>query len=934
MATVISSYLLDEEQPIRAAAAVLSEYLLDVDLSPVENIFTLPATIEKILFVTRTFTLSYGIEKLTPTNRSFTLRYSVDQYMTSQLDFSLGYNILLADTIKTFLLRYRNNVDVPASNYSFTNRYNIQLVTASNFIFKLPYQNQPTNQGNYTFSQRYLVNKYRTSLQVFRLGYKVEQYVQKLNEFVLPYALRRSDIQPTYGFPGNNFTVTLGSLPLGNYNLLLDNGGKYNKYLFNVNWGKNYSDDNVDIAFNEVFSFAAGSGSTNENIYLSEDIIHTNGQYGWENATSEKPLGGGTLLLNAAHTVIGPKPYSASRTTVPLVISGSTRTVILDLTENQGYRPIIYIIRDTGNKLIASAVAPSASAYARLVTTLPVGNYTIVLSTVMIPTVPGTQSTFHLTAYGHTGTLLEANKDYDPGFAQDFPITSDINLAITNPTVIFKNIEKKAQISFSIYDRDFNEQVYTLPSLIHPDYSGEIVLQSSNLLRIFLAKDLTCCFEKSPLTDDSVCEIPLENLYLNGLNGFLYNKDFTFKYNQILDDAVIPPTINRLYTKGKQVLGDMGHPIEFDGVAIDWTTVGTFTDWTKILTPAGAGSSSNGGLVGLRSDGTIWTCGDIGSLNGFGSGHAGMLGYADGNANGGKRQYGMKQVGVKTDWINFWCDNLSTVFALDSQGDLYFWGSMFLNPPEVPDMESITPQLLASNMTGLIDVTYDTFGYVIFTLLNAGIYTHKVLGNFRQLVCWFESDVEIAGTANDYPTVTNLEPYTPFTIAKITAFESIAPVALDPDGNLYSDGDRTGRDFTLRGTNFAYISQSTDFQAMLDKDGAFWMYEPFSDTSPPGFGIGKFDDGNVYLKVRIGPYFDASDSFLLRNDNTLWFTNYQKYDYTSDDTFTFESDFLTPLPGPTDTTITDIEYIWPGVNTSGINSRFAVLGDGPQIDPL
>jgi len=99
---------------------------------------------------------------------------------------------------------------------------------------------------------------------------------------------------------------------------------------------------------------------------------------------------------------------------------------------------------------------------------------------------------------------------------------------------------------------------------------------------------------------------------------------------------------------GQLGLGDTGNGTE----RIVPTKVGTDTDWTIL-------SSGSGSTAVLKTNGTLWMCGD----NSFG-----QLGLATKT-----QQNSFVQVGTDTDWVKAYCGGSNT-FAIKANGTLWAWG--------------------------------------------------------------------------------------------------------------------------------------------------------------------------------------------------------------------------------------------------------------------
>ncbi len=368
-----------------------------------------------------------------------------------------------------------------------------------------------------------------------------------------------------------------------------------------------------------------------------------------------------------------------------------------------------------------------------------------------------------------------------------------------------------------------------------------------------------------------------------------------------------PSVGGRLYVKGTQNNGELALPEVFNGINVDWVSIGIFSDWVEVYTLVDSEI-----MVARRANGTIWSCGKKDN-NEFAPKR---LGYTNGNADAGLSQYELKQIGSDSDWVKLFCDCSFAVFALKANGDLYWWGQIYFGDTEV---DTTVPTLFASDMQNLIEVEGDSFNFLLFILKTAGgVYSYKGIGDLSSINNWFETDSNIlSGDSTIYPVLTDITPFTPFIIAGYTNFESYGPSVFDTDGNLYCDPDQTGRDFTIRDTNVAYMTQSYDLQGVLKTDGSFWLLEPYG---PPFTGM---IDAGPYSRIRTVAQY-GTETMLMNTDGDLFYLNSNTVNYNP---IGADPGAIVALPGPIGVTIKTFEY----VNPQNSNRRFAVIGTGPAI---
>lgn len=147
--------------------------------------------------------------------------------------------------------------------------------------------------------------------------------------------------------------------------------------------------------------------------------------------------------------------------------------------------------------------------------------------------------TFDLDSISRTSYLLVDNGSRFNKYYSQITNRDDTNLQIqtgTSTSITIKNIEKFSPLNLSFYDNNSKELEFICPTFVHPDYSLPLIKQGTNFIRVFLEKNIVCCFEKTPVINSNICEIPVENLVLETVNKNIriYNV-FNIGFNLELD---------------------------------------------------------------------------------------------------------------------------------------------------------------------------------------------------------------------------------------------------------------------------------------------------------------------------------------------------------------------------------------------------------------
>lgn len=315
------------------------------------------------------------------------------------------------------------------------------------------------------------------------------------------------------------------TFPLGNYNIVVDNGGRFNGYMLNTNIGQDIVDDDMAVSYEETLVIPPLSSIDPNQIVTMSDVPHYNGKFGWENATALDPYGQGLLIASGSFGsgVPGQKPYN---TTLPLVIVNIAVEgwYMFDLnftyTGTEATIPVLYMIDTSTSRIIRGAYA-GTNQYARIVVYLQSGQYNLVpTSQYNNPSITGLTYNIYATGLQY-GTLIES---LEVGYSQGFPVDSAFTFEIGIFKITFKNLERESTVNITFCDHNLNELSIVLPSLIYlapgSQLVPEMMEQSSYTFRVLLAVSNDCCFaRKISLDNQTVCAIPNVNKVTTSYNS-------------------------------------------------------------------------------------------------------------------------------------------------------------------------------------------------------------------------------------------------------------------------------------------------------------------------------------------------------------------------------------------------------------------------------
>jgi hypothetical protein len=308
-----------------------------------------------------------------------------------------------------------------------------------------------------------------------------------------------------------------GNFLLGNYNIAVDNGNRFNGYLVNTDIGHNYSDNNIAIVYGSSLDIPVLVSPSPTLVVELTDVDFYNGLYGWENASTTAVLGSGTSIASATFTngVNGKTPYYTNNASTTLTVA-TAGYFILDYNITGAsalVTPFFYLIDQSTNRVIKAAQGPQAS-FGRIITYLPIGTYTLVLTA--LETNPGLTGTYHVYAYGPI--INPAPFFMYPGYSQGGTINPVFTLTIASFKVTLKNLERESCVNLSVLNHNLTQLQYVIPTQIYiaPANIGllipEVMLQTTNYISTVLRVAETCCFSnKLSLDIPNLCVIPSAN---------------------------------------------------------------------------------------------------------------------------------------------------------------------------------------------------------------------------------------------------------------------------------------------------------------------------------------------------------------------------------------------------------------------------------------
>lgn len=333
------------------------------------------------------------------------------------------------------------------------------------------------------------------------------------------------------------------NFPLGNYNIIVDNGGRFNKFIINTDIGHDIIDDELVVSYNQTLVVPTYTVPDINAIYGPNDIPGYNGYYGWDNAVGYNDLGSGVLIgqSNFGSGIPGQKPYSTLSPKINLIITEADYYIFdlsISTTSSNIVTPILYILNTSTNYLIMYNQG-TIGGYARILCYMPVGAYQLIPGG-LVPDLGADDAIYSVRAIGNQ--FGDSITSFDTGYSTGKPVDSDFNFNIGQFKITLKDLERESTVNISFCDYHFNELVYILPSLIYipPDQSSTLIPtlmeQSSNRFKAILNIPSACCFaNKITLGSSTICSIPPvnkveitnNNNYLQSSNNYRKPKPLT-----------------------------------------------------------------------------------------------------------------------------------------------------------------------------------------------------------------------------------------------------------------------------------------------------------------------------------------------------------------------------------------------------------------------
>lgn len=523
------------------------------------NEFKLKHTVATVSTVTPTFNLPYTLI-LEDGVYTFNCSYVFNKDETV-LNFSLPYRYSKTEEkTNAFALSFVLNKDPEVIINAFNLSYRTGLITINSKIFTLPfdfkyekdsvfnlgYRIGRLDTGTHTFQAPFNLSRLAEDniFKVFNLPFRYSKSKEKKFSWEMPYIMSRSqELEQFYTFPSrlrmieNDLTfrttfevqgdtsvdmivsILPDDLPLGAYYIVVDNGGKFNKYTVLTNKGEDILDKPVEITYGEQITLTPFVPGDVEKIYTVNDVVNYNGYYGWPNASSLHGLGSGELIADSGFTngIPGQRPYSNDADFFDITITDEGYHIFdLDIEpDTPRFTEVLYLIDKATNRIIRTGFA-GTSDMARVIAYLKPGQYRLVPTAIEVD-LDNDENTYKIYAWGES--FNKTIEFLDPGYSIAGPaeIPPEFNHSISEFIIRVKAIEKESSINLTFMDHDLNELPETLPSQIYVAPADQTTLiptlkvQETNKLRASIRINDPCCFNKVVSIDtDTSCSIPDE----------------------------------------------------------------------------------------------------------------------------------------------------------------------------------------------------------------------------------------------------------------------------------------------------------------------------------------------------------------------------------------------------------------------------------------
>ena len=490
---------------------------------------------------------------------SFDLRYLSDFISPVEYRFSSKYRIKLDDTEFNFNFPYVLNKETRSVSSTFRLSYSLPLIDTTEHTFKSRYKLYiaDAKKRAKSFVLKYKVSKSRQTFSNFQTSYKLEYSNIFERNFNFPYSARLIpvEIQTSSNFLDNgdgtyNYVtdIDMSNQRVGNYNIVVDNGSRYLKYLVNTNCGQHIAEGPITVNYNYTIDIPSFTPASSDIEYLPQDIKYYDGRFGWSNAEISSDWAEGTLIAATAFTsLLGPKPYATTdHTHVILVTSGNEGYYVFDY-EVDAYTPILYLLDNSNNRIIHVSKEHSAEGSKfrhRLIAFLMPGDYTLIARTLVEgDQIPGPDAPYSIHGFGRQyGNTEIADRLISHGYQLDNEVPEDgVTFEINSINIEIENIDMDSSLSFSILDRDFSPVGVKWSSLIPKAEAGiesysDVATLSSRVLRLKMKLPDECCFGRKLSLDEfeTFCRIPTpkteEKITYSASSKVNTSKTFGFQY--------------------------------------------------------------------------------------------------------------------------------------------------------------------------------------------------------------------------------------------------------------------------------------------------------------------------------------------------------------------------------------------------------------------
>jgi hypothetical protein len=593
--------------------------------------FTFPYQLEREqLIVEHDFHLNYQLEQTssvvgsaTPfevnmltasinmTTNSFSLRWRTNGLRTDISNFRFGYQLKLDKTVYQFNLRYRSNREMIQVIYGmFKNTYSINLVrvNANTFTFRSRVDRIGTIRDVKTFNLRYKTTKGKVVVKEYDMPYIIEHANTFVKEFNIQYRVRlvpnELDTILAIDQGSLNLDIDVSQLVPASYKIIIDNGNRYLDYRVTTSFGQNITGEpiNVEYAYTKIIPPYVPSGTEIE--FLNQDVKYYDGINGWSQLSFDIEYGTGIpIFASALNSMPGPKPYSMNRTSHSVSVYNAGH-YIFDYTTASVNEPILYLIENTGNRVIKmSSGVPLATNSCRLSAYLPIGAYTLVPASAVEADLAlnAVDTTYVINAIGPDfGTSSENMIDsiINYGFKEEEIPDLGATFSVHSMRVSMTGIDIDSSVSWTILNMDLSSIGTKFRSVIPREemaeigYSPDVFVMPGNVLRAKIKIPNSCCFANKLSIDDfeTTCRViqPEEEKKTYIANTKIVER-YNFNFSFLSEGApqticsIEPDTIAYVNSYSSQIfisrdLGDTWESAPFDtgqGTGIDTSVVGS-----------------------------------------------------------------------------------------------------------------------------------------------------------------------------------------------------------------------------------------------------------------------------------------------------------------------------------------------------------------------